>query len=235
MADVPYETWADYVDDTLTKFHARGRRLLDLACGTGTLALLLASRGYLVTAVDGSRDMLQQLRAKLAGHRPAPAVSPVRATLAGFAAPTVHDCAVCFFDSINYVVDPAELRRSFANVARYLRPGGLLAFDVNTATAFESRAFDRDGEVTCGDARLQFRFSGSYDRRSRIASMRLAFRDAAGRAVFEEFHTQRAYQRGQIEDLLRRTAFTTEGFFRAFSFEPARETDDRWIFVCRKE
>lgn len=57
--DVDYGPWADYLLSLFEK-HGRGRpeTLLDLACGSGSLSLELASRGVDVIGVDGSEDML---------------------------------------------------------------------------------------------------------------------------------------------------------------------------------
>ena len=57
--DVAYGSWADYLLSLFEK-HGRGRpeTLLDLACGSGSLSLELASRGVDVIGVDGSEDML---------------------------------------------------------------------------------------------------------------------------------------------------------------------------------
>ena len=65
--DVAYGPWADYLLSLFEK-HGRGcpETLLDLACGSGSLSLELASRGVDVIGVDGSEDMLSLAMAKAA-------------------------------------------------------------------------------------------------------------------------------------------------------------------------
>ena len=65
--NVDYAARADYFEEIIAR-HRRGegKLLLDLACGTGTLSLLLAQRGWDVIGVDGSGDMLAQAQAKAA-------------------------------------------------------------------------------------------------------------------------------------------------------------------------
>ena len=54
MRHVDYVAWCDYIERLWDRFCARPRTVLDLACGTGTVALELARRGYRLTGVDGS-------------------------------------------------------------------------------------------------------------------------------------------------------------------------------------
>ncbi|NLD86938.1 MAG: class I SAM-dependent methyltransferase, partial [Clostridiales bacterium] len=62
--DVPYETFADFYESQFKKHRLKPRLLLDLACGTGTLTWLMASRGYEMIGADSSCDMLIQSYSK---------------------------------------------------------------------------------------------------------------------------------------------------------------------------
>ncbi|MBQ1188434.1 MAG: methyltransferase domain-containing protein [Peptococcaceae bacterium] len=64
MDDVDYEAWADYIDRMLKKHGCPGKRLLDLGCGTGSISIPLAQKGYQVTGVDLSEEMLAVAREK---------------------------------------------------------------------------------------------------------------------------------------------------------------------------
>ena len=67
---VDYKAWADFVEKCFDKYlTARPELLLDLACGTGSMTLELAGRGYDMIGVDGSYDMLNvawQFKVKVA-------------------------------------------------------------------------------------------------------------------------------------------------------------------------
>ena len=67
MADGAYRRRADFLERLFRTSRIPVCSVLDLACGTGTIACLLAERGYRVTAVDGSEEMLAQAAAKAAG------------------------------------------------------------------------------------------------------------------------------------------------------------------------
>ena len=64
--DVGYRRRADYLARQFRRSAAPVETVLDLACGTGTIACLLAERGYQVVAVDGSEEMLTQAARKAA-------------------------------------------------------------------------------------------------------------------------------------------------------------------------
>lgn len=64
--DVEYEKRADFVEKLFLRAKRPVKSLLDLACGTGTMTVLFARRGYTVTGVDYSPEMLAQAQQKLA-------------------------------------------------------------------------------------------------------------------------------------------------------------------------
>ena len=116
------------------------RTLLDLCCGTGTLTCLLAERGYEMIAADASPDMLMQAREKCAGLPVPPLLlcqDAAEIDLYG----TV-DAAYCSLDGLNYI-PPEKLRTVFFRLRYFIRPGGLLLFDVHTPEWFRSL----DGEI----------------------------------------------------------------------------------------
>ena len=127
--DVPYEAFADF-DEAL--FRADGgefRLLLDLCCGTGTLTWRLAARGYEMIGCDRSVDMLMQARDKAVEGAAPPLFlcqSAEELDLYG----TV-DAAVCSLDALNYL-EPGVLPEVFRRLHLFVRPGGLLVFDMRT-------------------------------------------------------------------------------------------------------
>ena len=66
--DVDYVRLADYVEDIFKKFSKKPHLVLDLACGTGSFSLEFAKRGYDMTAVDISPDMLSIAKEKCSKH-----------------------------------------------------------------------------------------------------------------------------------------------------------------------
>ena len=62
--NVDYEKRCDYIRDLLAENGIGEGILLDLACGTGTMSLLLSEKGYDVIGVDASEEMLSQAQEK---------------------------------------------------------------------------------------------------------------------------------------------------------------------------
>lgn len=101
--------------------------VLDLGCGTGNHALPLAARGYAVTAVDRSPDMLAIARAKDSGRAVRWLEGDVRTIDPGRGAG--FDAALMMFAVLGYQHTNSDVAATFANVRRHLRPGGIFIFD----------------------------------------------------------------------------------------------------------
>ena len=140
--DVPYGEFADLYEHIFSTRGKNPRVLLDLACGTGTLALEMSRRGYELVAVDGSGDMLSEVMEKF--YDEPDCVPPVllcqemqELDLYG----TV-DAVYSSLDSFNYLPGD-DLKEVLRRLALFTEPGGLLIFDVNTPERFRSL----DGQV----------------------------------------------------------------------------------------
>jgi SAM-dependent methyltransferase len=126
-ADKDYDRECDVI---VSAFDAHGggvRTVIDLGCGTGNHSLRLAARGYDVTGVDLSPQMLERARAKAdsAGADVCFICGDVRYVDAH----GPYDAALMMFAVLGYQHTNADVRATFANVRRMLRPGGLLMFD----------------------------------------------------------------------------------------------------------
>ena len=129
--DIPYEKTLTFFERLCAREHVQPHSVLDLACGTGSLSLLLARRGYRVIGADLSSDMLAEAEQKaqaLPENRPFFICQPMQRLR--LAEPV--DAVICALDSLNYVTKPADCRKTFRRVYDALTPGGLFVFDINT-------------------------------------------------------------------------------------------------------
>ena len=129
--DVDYKEIADYYESIFRAYGTEVNTVLDLACGTGSMTVELASRGYELIGTDLSEEMLAIASGKIADGRfnikPMLLNQPMeKLDLYG----TV-DAAVCCLDGINYV-KPEDLNEVFRRLMLFIRPGGVLIFDINT-------------------------------------------------------------------------------------------------------
>lgn len=133
--DIPYEAFADFYEKEFSADGGEFKILLDLCCGTGTLTWLLAERGYEMIAADASPDMLMQAASKAAEVSVPPLFLCQDASALDLYG-TV-DAAVCSLDGMNYIPE-SELPEVFHRLHLFVRPGGLLIFDIKTPEWFKS-------------------------------------------------------------------------------------------------
>lgn len=133
--DIPYEAFVDFYEKEFSADGGEFKILLDLCCGTGTLTWLLAERGYEMIAADASPDMLMQAASKAAEVSVPPLFLCQDASALDLYG-TV-DAAVCSLDGMNYIPE-SELPEVFHRLHLFVRPGGLLIFDIKTPEWFRS-------------------------------------------------------------------------------------------------
>ena len=138
--DVPYAEFADFYEAEFRRGGGEFKLLLDLCCGTGTLTNVLSRRGYEMIAVDSSVEMLMEAQAKSAGMEMPPLFLCQDAAALDLYG-TV-DAAVCSLDGMNYI-PPEDLPEVFRRLRLFVRPGGLLIFDIRTPDFLRSL----DGDV----------------------------------------------------------------------------------------
>ena len=145
-AGFAYEEWVAAIERRALDLGLRGRRALDLACGTGNSTGPLLDRGYSVVGCDVSSAMIEEARRKYPAHADAFLVADVRdlPDLGQF------DLILCLDDAVNYLLSIEELEATFAGVARLLSPRGIFAFDLNSLLTYRTtfaRAMvkERDG------------------------------------------------------------------------------------------
>ena len=138
--NVPYERFADFYEAEFRRNGGEFKLLLDLCCGTGTLTSTLSRRGYEMIAVDSSVEMLMEAQAKSAGLETPPLFLCQDAAALDLYG-TV-DAAVCSLDGMNYI-PPEDLPEVFRRLRLFVRPGGLLIFDIRTPDFLRSL----DGDI----------------------------------------------------------------------------------------
>ncbi|MFL5833209.1 MAG: class I SAM-dependent DNA methyltransferase [Solirubrobacterales bacterium] len=140
-----YDLWLGQLLPKVEQHGIPGRRLLDVACGTGKSFIPMLEKGWEVTACDVSPKMVAIAREKV-GDRAALSVADMR-DLPVFGE---FDLVFCLDDAVNYLLGTEELEQALTGMRRNLGPGGLLMFDVNTLEAYrtffaEEMVVERDG------------------------------------------------------------------------------------------
>ena len=130
-----HSRWLAGVERLALEHGLAGRRLLDVACGTGNSFLALLERGYEVTACDASPAMAECARAK-AG----PAARVLVADMRRLPLLGAFDLVTCLDDGLNHLAEPHDVLAALDGMRRNLAPRGLIAFDVALTSAYSEAA-----------------------------------------------------------------------------------------------
>ncbi len=223
-----------YLRDVLRVHPVHGRRMLDLGCGTGTLALLMAERGWSVVGLDRSPAMLAEAERKRLAPAERPDVSFVRGDLRALQDEAAFDLVTCCYDTLNYLLEPDELAATFAGVYHTLAAGGLFCFDLATDVFLRGYWQGVDMEQQPGYVQIM---QSRYDEASGRSTLVLTGFVAEGRGRFRRFrevHVARAYPPAMVLDLLIQAGFALEAVYDCFTTLPAHGTSLREMYVARK-
>ena len=228
MRDADYARRADFVEKLFLRTTKREvRTVLDLACGTGTMTCLLTERGYELISVDGSEDMLMEAREKAQGIR---GVEPLflHQSMPRLDLNDTVDAAICCLDSLNYLTNPKDVRRTFERLRLFVSPGGALVFDVHALPklqAMDGQVYLDEGEDVYCVWRTEFR----RDMLDYCVDLFTLRPDGAWERE-TEFHRQRYYS---VEDLtlwLREAGFTDIRAYGDCKLRRPGEQDGRIYF-----
>jgi ubiquinone/menaquinone biosynthesis C-methylase UbiE len=221
-----------YLRRLLCRHPVEGDTLLELACGTGTVAVAMAEAAYRVYGVDASEEMLQQARAKAAEVGVEMTLS--QQDMRSFVIPERVHLASCLYDSINYMLTSEDLSAVFGRVYRTLLPGGLFLFDMNTAYAL-CTLWDDEVHLIDGPDITVIIKSHYDERRQRVTAVVTVFERVGEmyRKIQEE-HTEQAYPEEQVATLLADVGFRVEAYYECFAFEAPGEETPRIMWVARR-
>jgi SAM-dependent methyltransferase len=128
-----HDAWARQLDGLARRAGLRGRRLLDVGCGTGASSVALGRLGYDVAGVDLSANMLARAR-----HRLGPDAELHHHDMRALPALGAFDSVWCVSDGLNFLLDERDLVAALAGFERNLVAGGLVVFDVDALAAFRT-------------------------------------------------------------------------------------------------
>ena len=127
--DKDYLSEAEYVDRLIKKYAPAAKTILNLGCGTGKHDFLLAEKGYEVTGVDMSEDMLAIANAQLTTLNLQSAIQFTQGDIRTIRLSRTFDVIISLFHVMSYQPTNADLRAVFATVKAHLNEGGIFIFD----------------------------------------------------------------------------------------------------------
>ena len=156
-AGYDYDRWLAALLEWASEHGLRGRRALDVACGTGKSFVPLLAQGFEVIACDRSPGMLAIAATRVPDPRAVHCYDMRTLPVLGS-----FDLITCIDDSLNHLLSPADVRAALGAMAANLSADGLLVFDVNTIAAYRT-AFAGADVFDEGDHLFAWRGLGSDD------------------------------------------------------------------------
>lgn len=229
--DVPYEEILAYLQALLKHHGASPKSVLDLACGTGSLALLLAEAGYRTLAADASEEMLAMAYDK-ASDLPHPPFF-ICQRMEALTLPEPVDWVVCCLDSLNYLTDPRDAAKALGRIYESLTDGGVLTFDINS----EEKLRGLDGQIFLDENDESYCvWRAEFDESERICYYGMDLFQREGklwRRSFEE-HREYAYTVSQLTAFLQAAGFSQIHCYGDRQFTPPKAGEQRIYFYAAK-
>ncbi|MGG5316695.1 class I SAM-dependent DNA methyltransferase [Enterococcus sp. AZ072] len=228
MDDSLYQKWLDF---SLRHLPSDNRKLLELACGTGALAVAFAKAGFMVTGLDLSEEMLMlaQDRALSEGTE----LQLIVGDMLDLTDIGTYQAVTCFSDSLCYMDSQEQVSKVFQGAYDLLEDNGVFIFDVHSLYQMDSVfpgysfhdqteefAFLWDsyaGEVSHSIEHFLTFFVKEGDRFERI----------------DELHQERTYPLETYQEMLKTAGFQSD-VYADFEDEVPNELSKRWFFVCHK-
>ena len=236
MSDMPYDDWIAWLE-TYWQAHGRPSNIVDLGCGTGSIAIPLAQSGLNVTGIDLSREMIAVAREKEAAFRKEVQIPGKLAWLQGdireWRAAEPFDAAVSLCDCLNYLLTEDDLRQAFRRTYDGLAPGGCFLFDMHHANQLDEYMMH---EPFCHDDELvSYLWNCELNEQTSTITHHLVFflpeEDGRYKRV-EETHRERAYSEDTVRRLLAEAGFTRVESFADFTFEPVDDDSTLRMFFA---
>lgn len=131
MKDINYNLWYEFISEYIND----SSKILDLACGSGSLAILLKGFGYDVEGIDLSDTVIEIAKEKAKiNHLNIPFYIQ---DMTNFDTGKKYDVITCFFDSVNFLDTHGKVEKLFDAVYKNLNENGYFIFDIFSLAMFE--------------------------------------------------------------------------------------------------
>ena len=197
--------------------------ILDLACGTGVLAISLAREGNTVLGMDVSPEMIEVARSNAGGLQN---VEFRIQDMAELEVDQTYDIITCTFNSINYLTATEQLHKMLEGVAAALKKTGVFVFDSNTERLYENRHTGTDEHIFDGEAVRQ---ELTYDPVNLEARTVFCFSDGSF-----ELHRQRPYDLRALEPLLNHAGLLVSTVHGGFDGEVYDSDSERVFCIAER-
>lgn len=131
MEYIDYHDWLSFTK----QYVSQDKHILDLACGSGTLAVLLSVEGFKVDGLDLSTEMIGLANDKFKAYHILNNL--YTCDMSSFSLPRKYDAVTCYFDSVNHLPTIEHVKQMMNCVYETLNENGLFLFDVFSKSKYD--------------------------------------------------------------------------------------------------
>ena len=224
---VDYNEQVDFFLKLIDKFaDSRNKKILDLACGTGKHANLLHKKGFEVTGIDISDDMIQEARNKY------PEIGFEKGDMKTWAGKDKFSAIVIFFNSILYNNSKIDLLKTLKNCYSQLEENGLLIFD----TVDKTIGIDyKPSRISYSERNLKIKFSPQWVYKPNSSYLNLKIKFLVNGKRIHDQCLMGAFTLNEQKLRAKEVGFEVTVLKRSFKeIKRVGSKDKKAIFVCQR-
>jgi ubiquinone/menaquinone biosynthesis C-methylase UbiE len=224
-----YQKWLDFSCRHL----GDKKQIMELACGTGALAVEFAKAGFDVTGLDLSEEML--MIASQRAEQEEVAIQFVEGDMLDLTDVGSYEAITCYSDSICYMEDEQSVQQVFDGVYNSLVDDGVFMFDVHSTYQIDEVFPDYNYHYQTEE--FAFLWESYQGEVPHSIEHFLTFFVQNENDLFQrmdELHQERTYPLESYQRMLENAGFAEIQIYADFIDTPPNEKSRRWFFVCRK-
>ncbi len=233
MTDVDYDAWTERIIQVIKQQVVNGKTLVDLACGTGNISNRLARKGYRVTGIDISEEMLMIAQDK--AYEKNLRIQYFKQDMKQFKIHQKVDIITCICDGINYLLTDEALETFFKNASQQLVNEGLMVIDMSSVYKYEHVLSKRT--IAELDDQVSFIWENHYDLKTGILEFDIAFFVPEPETEFfrklMEHHVQKSHTLENLEKAYN-NYFDCVQIVDGETGLDLHESSERWLLALKK-
>lgn len=230
MDNVPYDTWADNIDAFLKKYEIPSKLVCDLGCGTGQITRRLKVKGYDMTGIDLSPEMLG-----VAMENDSENILYLCQDMRDFELYGTMGAIISACDSINYLESADDLKTVMSLMKNFLDIGGLFIFDVNTLYKYENILGDNTFAESREEGAFIWENEFDVDERNNYYGLTLFIGDDEnGFQRFYEEHIQHAFTHEEIMACINESCMELVDYLDVDTLNVVEEESERVYYILRR-
>lgn len=235
MKEAPYDQWLAFTQAMIRKSGKSIESIADLGCGTGEITIKLASEGYQLFGVDYSAEMLTYAEQKARTKNVQ--VNWLHQDLRELQGLTNLDAVISYCDVINYITSESELRNVFQRIARSLKVGGLLMFDIHSVDYVTNHLINHSFTEVRDDMAYIWECIEGENHGEMFHDLTFFIREDEKYHRMNEYHHQYTYPIEVYKSILTEAGFENPVLYSDFSIENEKRSKkaERIFFVTEKK